>query len=325
VTSSLPAVRLDQPDALVPLDILKRLELHARQAQGALAPETERALRKASAAFSGWMAAHGLPALPATPEALAAYVDALAGSDRKPASIRQAVWAVGTLHRAAALPDPSKAEVVRLALKRMARTLGSRQRQAAPLGKAELIRIFDSAGSGLVECRDLALIRTMRDMLARRSEVVALEVADLAFAADGTATVLIRRSKTDQAGAGKVCWLAKQTTRLLRDWLEAAGISAGPIFRSVSKAGVVGNTALAGGQVSRILKRLAQQAGLEPSTISGHSVRVGTAQDLVANGADLPAVMQAGRWGTPAMPARYAERLLAGRGAVARMQEQGKG
>ena len=44
------------------------------------------------------------------------------------------------------------------------------------------------------------------------------------------------------------------------------------------------------------------------------------AQDLVANGNDLPAVMQAGRWKTPAMPARYAERLLAGRGAVARMQ-----
>lgn len=87
----------------------------------------------------------------------------------------------------------------------------------------------------------------------------------------------------------------------------------------------MGRTALAGGQVSRILKRLAQQAGLEPSTISGHSVRVGMAQDLVANGADLPAVMQAGRWATPAMPARYAERLLARRGAVARMQGQRNG
>ena len=50
VTFSLPAVLFDQPNALVPLDILQRLELHARQAQGALAPATERALRKASAA-----------------------------------------------------------------------------------------------------------------------------------------------------------------------------------------------------------------------------------------------------------------------------------
>jgi hypothetical protein len=46
------------------------------------------------------------------------------------------------------------------------------------------------------------------------------------------------------------------------------------------------------------------------------------AQDLVAGGTDLPAVMQAGRWKSPTMPARYAERLLAGRGAVARLHER---
>jgi hypothetical protein len=46
------------------------------------------------------------------------------------------------------------------------------------------------------------------------------------------------------------------------------------------------------------------------------------AQDLVAAGDELPAVMQAGRWRTPAMPARYAERLLAARGAVARYYER---
>jgi hypothetical protein len=83
-----------------------------------------------------------------------------------------------------------------------------------------------------------------------------------------------------------------------------------------------GATALASGEMSRTLKRLARQAVLEPSMVSGHSARVGMAQDLVARGADLPAVMQAGRW---AMPARYAERLLAGRGAVVRMQGRGNG
>ena len=42
----------------------------------------------------------------------------------------------------------------------------------------------------------------------------------------------------------------------------------------------------------------------------------------MAGGADLPEVMQAGRWKSPTMPARYAERLLAGRGAVARYYEK---
>ena len=97
----------------------------------------------------------------------------------------------------------------------------------------------------------------------------------------------------------------------------AAKIKDGPVFRPVNKAGVVGDTALQGGEDARILKRLAERAGLDPATISGHSARVGMAQDLVAGGADLAAVMQAGRWKSPAMPARYAERLLAKRGAVA--------
>src|SRR3954453_1537917 len=110
-----PAAAMAQPygmtSAAVPPTaeaILARLERHARHAQGALAPETERALRKAAVAFTGWATAQGLVALPATPETVAAYVDALAAKGRKPASIRQAVWAIATLHRAAGLPDPAK-------------------------------------------------------------------------------------------------------------------------------------------------------------------------------------------------------------------------
>jgi integrase len=215
-----------------------------------------------------------------------------------------------------------KAEVVRLALKRMSRVLGSRQHQAAPLGEIEVARILATSGKDLPALRDVALVLTMRDLLARRSEAVALDVANLQFTDDGSATALIRRSKTDQVGAGEVRWLAPRTVTQLRRWMAAAGISEGPVFRPVNKGGVVGSMALNAGDVSRILKRLAERAGLEATAISGHSARVGMAQDLVAGGADLPAVMQAGRWKSPAMPARYAERLLAGRSAVARYYEQ---
>ena len=70
--------------------------------------------------------------------------------------------------------------------------------------------------------------------------------------------------------------------------------------------------------IAKAVKRLAVNAGIEDADrISGHSLRVGMAQDLVAAGADLSGVMQAGRWKTPAMPARYAEHLLADRSAVA--------
>ena len=61
----------------------------------------------------------------------------------------------------------------------------------------------------------------------------------------------------------------------------------------------------------------ARETGLGEG-FTGHSGRVGMAQDLSASGVELPALMNAGRWKSPKMPARYTERQAAGRGAVAR-------
>lgn len=309
----------------LPTAVVVQLEEHAAAARGTMSTETVRAWAKAWGAFSGWVAGQALAVLPATAGTVAAYVDSLTESGRAPASIRQAVWAIGKMHRAAGLDDPSKAEVVRLALKRMVRAAGARQRQAAPLVDDDVRLAIRAAGPSpsLSVRRDLAMLMVMRDLLARRSEAVALDVSHLAFAADGSATVLIARSKTDQEGQGEVRWLSPRTVTHLRRWLDGAGIKAGAVFRSVNKGGGVGDR-LTTRDVSRILKRVAELAGLEASGISGHSCRVGMAQDLAAEGAELPAIMQAGWWKSPAMPARYAERMIAGRGAVAKFYERRK-
>ena len=131
---------LASPASALPAEIVERLAQHAHAARGAMAPETMRALRKTSAAFTTWAAAQGYQALPASVTTVSAYVNTLATGGSKPASIRQAVWSVATLHRAAGLVDPTRAEAVRLALKRMARAFGTRQRQAAPLGDREIQR-----------------------------------------------------------------------------------------------------------------------------------------------------------------------------------------
>lgn len=297
-------------------EIALRLEQHRYAARGALAPETERALAKTSAAWTAWTGERGLCAIPAAVDSVVAYVDWLTEQGKRPASIRQAVWGVAYLHRAAGLPDPTKAEPVRLALKRMARTLGVRPRQAAPLGELEVQRILATTGSKLADLRNLALVLTMRDLLARRSEAVALLVEDVEAAQDGSAVATIRRSKTDQMGEGETRWLSPRTYAALQGWLSAAGIAEGAIFRSVNKGGRVGE-ALTTSDVPRILKLLASRAGLDPARISGHSCRVGMCQDLTAAGAELPAIMVAGRWRSPTMPARYSAKLAAGRGAVA--------
>ena len=156
-----------------------------------------------------------------------------------------------------------------------------------------------------------------RDLCARRSELVALLVEDLAEATGGAATVVIRRSKTDQGGAGVTAWLSPRSNKALRRYLDAAGISSGPIFRGVLKGGGrVRDAALTDNEVATVL-RVAKRARIDTSSVSGHSLRVGMAQDLIGAGAELPAVMVAGRWRSPVMVARYGEHQLAGRGAVA--------
>ena len=90
------------------------------------------------------------------------------------------------------------------------------------------------------------------------------------------------------------------------------------------KGGRVGD-ALDSGDVARIFKAMAQAAHLTPdeiARISGHSTRVGAAQDLVRYGVDLVGAMQAGRWKTSAMVARYSARLLAKRGGMAQIADR---
>jgi integrase len=121
----------------------------------------------------------------------------------------------------------------------------------------------------------------MRDLLARRSEVAALDVADITHDRDGSGTAMIRRSKTDQTGDGAELYLSPRAMDHLRKWLEAASITEGAIFRTVKKGDRVGER-IEDYEVARIVKRVAEQAGLPPETverISGHSCRVGMAQD----------------------------------------------
>jgi site-specific recombinase XerD len=299
----------------LPSTALAALAEHAQDAQGALAANTIRALRSDSERFASWCAQAGVASLPADVQTVVSYCDACA-ADRAPATVRRYVASIAHMHRAAGMADPTKSERVKLALRRLDRAKGTRQRQATGISRQMAEQMVAAAGSDLIDLRDRALVLVMRDLLARRSEVVALEVEDVTAGQDGTATVLIRRSKTDAAGRGQVRLLGPGAAGAVRDYLLAAGITTGALLRSVSRAGVIGGR-LPAGDVSRILRKRAKAAGIDAAGISGHSARVGMAQDLVAHGCDLAAIMQAGRWASPAMPARYSEQLQARRGAVA--------
>ena len=295
-------------------------------ASGTVSPNTERALKSDLGVFAVWCAERGRPALPATGATVAAFVDAMA-EVRAPATVRRYVASIAAAHRAIGRPGTAKSTRVRLALKRMHRRKGRRQAQAWGLTWPLRERLVAAAGERLSDARNRALVAVAYDALLRRSELTALAVEDVIEEVDGAAALLVRRGKGDPEGRGAVVHLAPDTVVLLRIWRARAGIREGRLFRSVTKSGRVGSS-LHASQIPRIFKAMARAAGLRPEVadaLSGHSARIGAAQDMIASGIGLPAVLQAGRWKSPIMVNRYGERLLAresGSAQLAKLQER---
>ncbi len=291
-----------------------------RAARGAFSDSTERALRSDLAIYAEWCAERGETALPASPETIAAFVDDRAET-RAPATVRRYVTSLAIAHRALGLERTVKDPLVKLALQRMHRSKGRRQGQATGLTWPLRQRMLEAAGVTLLDDRNRAMLAVAYDAMLRRSELVALQVTDMLGELRDDSSLLVRRSKTDCEGRGEIVWVSRDSVRLVRTWLDRAGISDGTLFRSVAKGGRVGER-LHPSHVPRIFKAMARAADLPENVaegLSGHSARVGATQDMVAAGVELPAILQAGRWKSVAMVNRYGERLLAKRSGAAQL------
>ncbi len=307
--------------------LAKLLQQFVQAASGAFSRNTERALKSDLAIYAAWCAEHGERALPAKPETVAAFIDAKA-EIRAPATVRRYVTSIAIAHRALGLEKSLRSPPVRLALKRMHRKKGRRQDQATGLTWPLRLRLLEAVGDRLIDDRNRALLAVAYDAMLRRAELVSLQAVDLLVELQGAGSLLVRRSKTDGEGKGEIVWIGPDTVRLVRAWLGRAGIEDGRLFRSVGKGGRIGER-LDPSQVPRIFKGMARRAGLPAAVVeglSGHSARVGAAQDMIAAGIELPAILQAGRWKSTAMVNRYGERLLArrsGAAQLARLQHRG--
>lgn len=166
--------------------------------------------------------------------------------------------------------------------------------------------------------RDAAIIMTTSDCLLRVSEVASIEISDVHFGEDGSGRLLIRHSKTDQNGDGSVLYLGAVTCTYIRHWLTESGIVDGKLYRRLSKSGQVVSDSLSSRSICSIIQERAKRSGFD-GKISGHSLRVGTAESLAERGASLTQLMTAGRWRSPVMPAFYTRNEQASRSAVAKL------
>ena len=158
--------------------------------------------------------------------------------------------------------------------------------------------------------RNRALLSLGYDLLARRSEITALRGEDVSWRRDGTLEVMLRRSKADQFGRGRITFTSSRSADLLSDWLEWRGADIAPVFCAIYR-GVAINRPLSGSTVKNIIKSSARAAGYDQWVVndfSAHSLRVGAAQELLRRGHDSAAIMRAGGWRTPTILARYLEK-----------------
>lgn len=294
-------------------DALRRLE-------AAYSTNTVRAYRADFEIFEDWCRTEGQTALPATPDTVADFVLAQSKS-AAPATVSRRRAAITKIHRLLKLDSPVSSEEVNLATRTVFRQRGRRQNQALGLTRALKQKLIGACHNDLRGLRDRAIIAVGYDTLCRRAELVQLQIDDVTVKIDGSGTILVRKSKTDQYAAGRLAYLSAETLTHLQCWLANANLDTGPIFRGIHGTHLMPD-ALHPYSVARLIKDLAHDAGLDKKLIaklSGHSMRVGAAQDMAAAGIDLGAIMHAGGWKSPDMVMRYIEHMEVGKSGMARL------
>jgi integrase/recombinase XerD len=280
-----------------------------RRLDGAYSDNTIRTYRTDVQAYETWALREGVEPFPTSAEMIASFIAARASHDAA-STLRRRIYGLRKIHRLLKMPSLVDDEEVSIALRKALRQKRSRMKQALGLKRGLLERLMAATGDDLLGMRDRALLALGYATLCRRSELVAIRVEDFGRVdGDGSVSVLIRRSKADPFGFGRVAWVSPDAMEHVRAWLDAAGIREGYVLRTVFGEKII-DDAIAPYSVSRRLKRLAEKAGLDAETVaglSGHSLRVGAAQDMAEEGFDLLALMTAGGWKTAHVVARYVE------------------
>ena len=271
---------------------------------------------------------------PITSDQINGYLAHLHLNEKSPASIATVLTAIKFLSRHTGKPiDFLPAETALKGIKR------NTEAQARGRGQATGIKVDDAMTMATIadspahtsptasketpqkarirQARDAAIIRTMSNGLLRISEVGAIHCDHISTRENGSGSLLIERSKTDQEGEGREVYLQKRTIKAIEKYQRLSGVSEGPLFRRIYQNCKMGDGALGITAIRDMIKDVAAKAEIDVTGISGHSFRVGTAQTLVENKATMPQLQTAGRWKDTRMPARYTEKEELAHGVIA--------
>lgn len=289
---------------------IEKLSELLKHIDGAYAPNTIRAYKADMLEFIQYCMNSCKSSLPADPLTVSDFLMTTSTTGIKNSTVRRKAASISAVHRLLNYVDPIKDPEVRITLRKVSRQLGNRFDQASPITRDLLEKLLNVCKEDMRGIRNKALLLLAYDSMRRRSELVSLRIEDINWLGNRTCCILLRRSKTDQQATGKWIHLTSEATAALKHWLEISQLSEGFILRGITPAGKITNS-LCESRVPRIYKSLAKHAGLTEeaiSKISGHSMRVGGAQDLLSFGASLPQIMVKGGWSKTDTVMRYVER-----------------
>ena len=281
-----------------------------KRLEGAYAPATMRSYRADVETFENWCVVQGIDRpFPASVETLCQFLEDQ-GERKAPSTVQRRLYAIRKVHRLLRLPDPTYDEDINLTFRRVRRANAVRPRQAEGLTRQYLDRFLESEPESPWGLRNRAMLSLGYELLTRRSELIALRNSDITLRDDGTLRVLIRRGKADPFGVGRVAFTSVRTAELVRQWLDYRGQDIEWLFCPIYQGKVI-DRCLETTTVKRVVKEAAKRCGLRPDQVasfSGHSMRVGAAQDLLRRGFDTAAIMRAGGWKSVNVLARYLEK-----------------
>lgn len=335
VDLALPVLAPSTQDANLPSEsILKeRLVEWERKYRAANSTNTLKAVRADWQVFMAWCSSTSVRPLPLSGPSLLKFVTAQVKLGKRRSTLNRYVNTIRLVHEGAMLPDPTSYPDWKLEWRAIVKTLvakgGNAPRQTQPLRSEHVDVIHAALGDSLLDLRDAALLGLASDTLCRESELVSLKIEDFSSTGDSW-SVDVRISKTDQEGLGDARYCSNETKALIDRWCQAAGISRGHLFVAIGRSRKLPPIAgdrqpLAAPEVARIIRRRAVQANLPHAhRMTGHSGRVGSAVELIENGATPVEVQFSGGWKSQRMVLHYGKRAMAGRNAMSDLRKKKK-
>jgi integrase/recombinase XerD len=279
---------------------------HFARLEGAYAPSTMRSYYSDVRAFVDWCDEERRSPFPASVKTVCLFIESQ-GLGKAASTVRRRLYAIRKVHRLLGLPDPTYDEDINLSLRRVRRAKLARPKQAKGLTKDILEKFIASEPDSPWGLRNKAMLSLGYELLSRRSELVGLRTTDIEPRPDGTLQGLVRRSKADPFGRGRLAFTSRKTAERVQDWIDWRGPHIEYLFCPIYHGKAI-NRELSTTSVKSLIKNAAKREGFDPTIVdefSGHSMRVGAAQDLLKMGYDTAAIMRAGGWKSVSVLARY--------------------